>query len=187
VAANASTTITVPATGSVSDITDGSRVTVQGSWSGRRLAATRVAIQVGLPPAGSIGPRFRHHHGHLRKITPKGAPPQGPPFVTGTVRDASNGGFTVVSESPFGKARRVQVVTSNSTKVETDVSATLSQLSLGANVVAVGPVGHGGAMKASTVTEPAGGRIMLPRGPVRIRSHGCSAAAITAAAISASG
>jgi hypothetical protein len=185
VATNTSTKITIPATGTVSDITDGSRVTVQGSWSGRSLAATKVAVQAGLPPAGSIGPRF--HGGHLRTLRPpKGVPPQGPPFVTGTVRDARGGGFTVVAQHPLGPARRVQVVTSSSTKVTTDASATLSQLTLGSNVVAVGPIGHGGVMTAATVTEPSGGQVMLPRGLVKIRSHGCSAAAITTAAILAS-
>jgi hypothetical protein len=187
VVTKASTKITIPAAGKVSDITDGSRVTVQGAWAGRSLAATKVSIQVGLPPAGSIGPRFPRHHGHLRTMTPKGAPSQGPPFATGTVRDARNGSFTVVSRAPLGKVRRIRVVTSSSTKVKTDVSATLSQLSLGANVVAVGPVGHGGIMTARSVTEPRFGRVMLPGGLVKIRSHGCSAAAITTAAINASG
>jgi len=188
VVTNASTSITIPATGTVSDITDGSRVTVQGTWSGRSLAATQVSIQVGLPPAGSIGPRFPRHHGHLRKQTPpKGVPRQGPPFVTGTVRDVHDGSFTVVAQNPLGRARRVQVITSSSTKVETEARAKLSQLSLGSSVVAVGPVGHGGVMTASSVTEPAGLRIMFPGGLVKIRSHGCSAAAITTAAILASG
>lgn len=182
VATDTSTKITIPEAGTVSDITDGSRVTVQGSWSGRSLAATRVAIQVGLPPAGSVGPRFRHHRAHLRTFTPPKGTPR-PPFATGTVTHAHKGAFTVVMRSPLGKARRVHVVTSSSTKVKTDAKATLSQLTIGSNVVAVGPIGHGGVMTASTVTEPSGGQIMLPRGLVEIRSHGCSAAAITTAAI----
>ena len=181
---NSSTSITVPATGTVSDITDGSRVTVQGTWSGRSLAATQISVQAGLPPAGSIGPRFPRHHGHVRKLAPpKGVPPQGPPFVTGTVKAARDGSFTVVAKNPFGGARRVRVITSSSTEVKTAAKASLSQLSIGSNVVAVGPVGHGGVMTASTVTEPAGGQIELPGGLVKIRSHGCSAAAITTAAI----
>jgi hypothetical protein len=187
VATNASTKITSPASGTVSDITDGSRVTVQGTWSGRSLAATGVEIEAGIPPIGSFGPRFPRHPGHIRTLTPPGAPPQGPPFVTGTVRDAGHGGFTVVAQNPLGRARRVRVITSSSTKVETDATATAGQLSLGANVVAVGRVGHNGVMTASTVAETSGPRVELASGVLRIRSSGCSAAAITTAAIGASG
>jgi hypothetical protein len=186
VATNASTAITVPATGTVSDITDGSRVMVQGAWTGRRLAATQVAIQAGLPPAGSFGPRFPRHPGHVRKIgPPKGMP--GPPFTTGTVEDAHDGGFTLVARNPLQGVQRVHVITSSATKVLGYTRTSLSQLRLGADVVAVGPIGHDDLLTASTVTEPSGGQIMLAGGPVKIRSSGCSAAAITTAAILASG
>jgi hypothetical protein len=186
VATNASTLITVPATGTVGDITDGSRVQVQGAWSGRSLAVTQVTIQVGLPPVGSFGPHFPRHSGHVRKLGPPPAM-HGPPFATGTVEDAHNGGFTLVTQNPIWRAQRIQVITSSSTKVLTDASASLSQLTVGANVVAVGPIGHDGVMTASTVTEPAGGQILLAGGPVKIRSSGCSASAITTAAILAGG
>ncbi len=39
-ATSASTVITCPTSGTVNDITDGSHVEVQGTWSGETLAAT---------------------------------------------------------------------------------------------------------------------------------------------------
>jgi hypothetical protein len=70
-----------------------------------------------------------------------------------------------------------------STKVVTKASASLSQLSPGANVVAVGQIGPHGVMTASTVAEPAVLGVVLAGGPAKIRPSGCSAAAITTAAV----
>jgi hypothetical protein len=186
VATNASTAITAPATGTVSDITDGSRVTVQGTWSGRSLAATRVAIQAGIPAPNAIGPGFLRHRGKVRTLQP----PTGaltPTFASGTVVNAHDGSFTVVMGIPILRERRVQVTTSSSTTVLTDASTSLSQLTVGANVVAVGTIGPHGVLTASTVTEIGQARILIPGGLAKTRSSGCSAAAITTAAILASG
>lgn len=184
VATTASTVTRIPASGTVSDITDGSRVSVQGAWSGRSLTATQIDIQAGLPPVRSFGPRLPLHPGKIRKLSPPGAPKFGPPFATGTVEDAHDGDFTVVSQSPLQGGRRIRVITSTSTSVETTATATLSQLTLGGNVVAVGSVGHDGVMTAKAVTQqPAGTQILLPHSPVKVRSSGCSAAAITTAVI----
>jgi hypothetical protein len=182
VATSTSTVVTVPGTGTVSDITDGSRVQVQGSWSGRSLAAAQVSITAGLPPASSFAPHPLNP-GRLRKLSPpKGAPKFGPPFATGTVEDVRSGDFTVVTQNPLLGVSRIRISTSSSTRVLTEVSTSLSQLTVGANVVAVGPISHG-VMTASTVTEPAGGRVLLAGGPVKVRSSGCSAQAITTAVI----
>jgi Domain of unknown function (DUF5666) len=189
VATKASTVTRIPASGTVSDITDGARVSVQGTWSGDRLAATQVDIQAGLPPMRSFGPRFPRNPGNLRKLSPPpGTPKFGPPFATGTVKDAHGGDFTVLWQSPLQGVRRIRVTTSGSTSVETNASASLSQLTLGANIVAVGSLGHDGVMTASAVTEePSGTLILLPHSPVKIRSSGCSAPAITTAVILTSG
>jgi hypothetical protein len=180
VATSPSTVITRPVSGTVGDITDGSHVVVQGTWSGGRLAATEVGIEVALPSPSSFGPPVSGQNLH------KLLPPQGwlgPPVATGTVVDAHDGSFTVVMDNLGLGAQRVQVTTSNSTKVVTKASASLSQLSPGANVVAVGQIGPHGVMTASTVAEPAVLGIVLAGGPAKIRPAGCSAAAITTAAV----
>src|SRR5258708_39435522 len=110
--------------------------------SGRKLAAKQVSRVTGLPAPGSFGPKFPRHPGHVRP--PKGM--SGPPFTNGTVEDAHDGRFTVVSQNPLPGVQRVQVITANSTKVQTDASPSLSQLNLGANVVAVGTIGRDGVM-----------------------------------------
>jgi hypothetical protein len=185
VATSPSTAITRPVTGTVSDIADGERVVVHGTWSGRSLAARNVGIEAGLPAPGSIGPRLPRHPGKLHKVRPpKGVFP--PPFASGTVVNVHDGSFTVVMRMPIPRVRRVRVITSNSTKVLTDASTSLSELNAGANVVAVGRIGHDGILKASSVTEPSLAGIELP-GLVKLRTSGCSASAITTAAILASG
>jgi hypothetical protein len=105
--------------------------------------------------------------------------------VTGTVVGADDGSFTVVTQAPRGL--RVQVITSNSATVVTKASASLSQLDLGSNVVAVGQIGPDGVMTASTVSERSVVEVELAGGPARLRTSGCSASAITTAAILAGG
>lgn len=180
VATSPSTAITRPASGTVSDITDGSHVTVQGTWSGGTLAATQVGIEAALPAPGSFWPPIPASAPKLR-----GAPGRFP-AVTGTVVHAHDGAFTVDAQGPAG-LRRVRVTTSGSTQVVTKVSASLSQLDLGANVVAVGRIGSDGVMTASTVAESSEMEIVLAGGPAKLRPSGCSASAITSAAIQAGG
>jgi hypothetical protein len=183
VATSPSTVVTRPVSGTVSDITDGSHVVVQGTWSGGRLAAAEVGIEAALPAPSSFGPPVSHH---LRKLMHKGG--LGPPTATGTVVDAHDGSFTVITQSPFpGAPARVQVTTSNSTKVVTKANASLSQLDPGANVVAVGQIGPHRVLTASTVAEPSVLEIVLAGGPAKVRPSGCSASAITTAAIVAGG
>jgi Domain of unknown function (DUF5666) len=179
VATSSSTVITRPVSGTVSDITDGSQVIVQGTWSGGKLAATEVGIEAALPKPSSFGPRPQH----LRKLlSPRGW--LGPPIATGTVVDAHDGSFAVVIYDPIIGARTpIQVTTSESTKVVARASASLSQLNPGANVVAVGQIGPHGVLTASTVAEPSVLEIVLAGGPAKIGPSGCSASAITTAAV----
>jgi hypothetical protein len=181
VATDASTVITMPATGTVSDITNGLQVMVQGTWSGRSLAATQVTVGVGQlgPPAAAAPPRLPRHRGHHPSLNPPNGTPR---LVSGTAEDVHDGSFTLILRGPAPGAGRIDVVTSNSTTVKTDAKVSLSQLTLGADVVAAGPE-HNGVITAGSVTEPPGGHLVLPPGPIKIRPHGCSASAITTAAI----
>jgi hypothetical protein len=179
----ASTSITRPASGTLSDITDGSHVLVQGTWSGQELAATEVGIEAALP-APPV-PKFPAN-GHVRTHVIKGSP--GPPFAAGTVADAHDGGFTVILRNPIarpGARTQVRVITSSATEVVGRVSTSASQLDLGSNVVAVGPIGAGGVMTASTVAESSIIGTLLAGGPVELKPSSCSATAIEAAAIEA--
>jgi hypothetical protein len=180
---SASTAITRPASGTLSDITDGSRVQVQGTWSGQQLAATEVGIEAALP-APPV-PKFPAN-GHVRTHVIKGS--LGPPFATGTAVDVHDGGFTVILHNPIaipGARTRVQVITSSATEVVGRVSASASQLDLRSNVVAVGPIGASGVMAASAVAESSIIGTLLAGGPIALKPAGCSAAAITTAAIEA--
>ena len=180
----ASTAVSRPASGTVSDITDGSQVIVTGTWAGQELAASQVGIGANLPALP--GPRLPAN-GHVRTHVIEGS--LGPPAAMGTVTDAHDGGFTVVLRNPLalpGAPTRVQVITSSSTEVVARVSASPSQLDLKSNVVAVGPIGANGVLSASTVAESSPVmRTLMAGGPVKLKPSGCSASAITTAAIQA--
>jgi hypothetical protein len=173
VATSPSTVITRPASGTVSDITDGSHVTVQGTWSGETLVANQVGIEATLPAPSSFGPPVPRNARTIGQLRPGAIPP----FADGTVVDAHDGSFTVVTQVPPGL--RIQVITSDSTKVVTKASASLTQLDLGANVVAVGQIGTNGVLTASTVAESSTVKTVIAGGPAKIRTSGCSASAIT--------
>lgn len=178
VATASSTAVTIPAGGTVSDITDGSQVIVRGTSSGQTLAAAEVDIRAAALPAPSS---FAPVPGGARKTGQLG-PGAAPPVAIGTVANSSDGSFTVVMSAPTDL--QVQVTTSNSTKVVTTASASLTQLNLGANAVAVGPIGANGVLTASTVAESSSGNGALVAGRlVRLRTSSCSASAITSAAI----
>lgn len=183
VATTASTAISRPASGTLSDITDGSHVQVQGTWSGQKLAATEVGIEAALPALPV--PKFPAN-GHVRTRVLKGS--LGLPFATGTVVDAHDGGFTVILRNPIalpGAPTQVQVITSSATEVVGRVNASATALDLGSNVVAVGPIGANGVMAASTVAESSIINTLLAGGPVELKPSSCSASAITTAAIEA--
>jgi hypothetical protein len=76
-------------------------------------------------------------------------------LATGTVTDAGSTGFTVTEQN----GTRVRVATLSSTLVITTVDASLGQLQAGRITSAVGTVGPGGTLTASTVEQddiPAG-------------------------------
>jgi hypothetical protein len=186
--ASGSTQITRPASGTVSEITDGAHVDVQGTWSGSTRVATQVGIEAALPSPRSFGPQVSGPPGNLRKLygpTPKlhATNFAGPPFANGTVADAHRGSFTVVTDRPLLGVLRIHVITSSSTKIVTKASASLSQLTIGANVVVVGTIGAAGVLTASTVAEPSLMKIELAGSPVKVRTSSCTASAITTAAI----
>jgi hypothetical protein len=187
VATTSSTAITHPASGTVSDITDGSHVMVQGNWSGRTLAATEVGVEAALPSPSSFGPKLPPlGHGHVLKAPmPKGS--LGPPMVNGTVTDVHGGTFTMLTSNPLLGARRVHVITSSSTKVIAKAKVSLSQLGIGSNVVVVGQREPHGVLTASTVTVPSVTGILIAGGPAKVRPSGCSASAITDAALQIGG
>jgi hypothetical protein len=136
-----------------SDITDGASVTVGGPSSNGTINAFFV----------TIGNPARHH-------------PQMPPgFVVakGTVSDASNAGFTVITSG----GNRVPVATSSDTVVTVpDVS--LDQLPIGASAFALGRAGRDGTLSARAVAVIQ----QLPQGNpqvhVNVHVKNCSATSI---------
>lgn len=171
VATTSSTSVTVPASGTAGDITDGSDVIVEGEWSGTTLVAGKVGIEAGLG---------------LR--TAAVASPA-PTLASGTVTDVHHGSFTVAATfiSDLRPIHRmIPVTTTNSTLVMTSDSASLSQLNTGVGVVAVGRIGPDGMLTASTVAEPSflavGLGLGLGNGPYKLQPSGCSPSEIAAAA-----
>jgi hypothetical protein len=75
------------------------------------------------------------------------------------------------------------VITSSSTKVQGYTRTSLSQLNLGAYVLAVGTIGRDGVMTAIAVAESGVDQVIIAGGPVKIRTSGCSASALTTAAV----
>lgn len=190
-----STVISRPAPGKAADITDGSKVVVQGSWSGGRLAAAQVGIEK-TTPVISLGPPTSHHPAAIAGLIPKGQhlprharriPPAmllHPSFATGTVTGAHDGSFTVIMYRPFpGLPARIRVTTSSSTSVETKASIGPGQLNAGVNVVVVGRMGPHGVLTASVVEEPPVMGVVLAGAPTKLRPRSCSASAITTAAV----
>jgi Domain of unknown function (DUF5666) len=184
VATSSSTVILGTETGTLSDVTVGSRVVVLGTWSGRTLAATQVGVDV-VPPAPPKRPPLRRH-GHLRfQRPPKGTP--APPFVIGTVVHVSDGSFTVSRSGALARPAQVEVSTSSSTKVQMNARSSLSQLSVGAAFVAVGQIGRTGVPTASYVAQEPILTIGFPATLHKLRPSGCSASAITTAVLEAGG
>jgi hypothetical protein len=181
VATSASTVITRSVTGTLGDVTDGSHVSVIGTWSGAKLAATEVSIGAALPATASKFPVGRSFVAPRTLRPPKGF--FGPPFAGGTVTDAHDGGFTVIMRTSLTRARRIVVTTSSSTEVRTQARSSLGQLSLGDDVVAVGQVARNRVLTAGTVAESPFVQILVPGGLSKLRTSGCSASAITTAVV----
>jgi len=152
----------------LSDITDGTQVTVAGRSSGGSIAADSVSVgsPFKVPVRGNV--KFDLLPGYVG--------------VLGTVADASAAGFTVLTSS----GTRVPVSTSHSTVVHLD-RASLSQFQLGASTVAAGYVGPGGTLSATVVLQPSSGSGGKAGSNPQLDLGGCSPASIDAAYASAYG
>jgi Domain of unknown function (DUF5666) len=175
VSAPASTAVSREVTGSVSDITDGARVILHGTYAKGTIAARSVSIGVApkLPTPGGGQPRPAH-----RRFP---APVWGQSAIAiGTVQNASDGSFTVTM--PGGT--RVPVATSGSTTVFTLASASVSQLQTGEYIVAVGSAGPSGTLAATTVEEGTSlPHIQHGNGISSLPRIGCSSSTVATAAL----
>lgn len=180
VTTSASAKISRQVAGTVSDITDGAYVSVDGTGSHGGIAAQRIMIAT-LPElygAAPTGHGQGHPAGHPRQrssLAPGGG-------AEGTVTDASTGSFTVIV--PGGVP--VRVTTSDSSTVYTQAAATLGQLRAGGFVVAVGSAKADGALAAATVEQGADmPHIQHGNGIVQEPWLGCSPAAVATALLAA--
>jgi hypothetical protein len=172
-------------TGSVSDITDGARVIVHGTYAKGIIAAGTVSIGVApkLPPPGSSRPKLRRPGGGRPKPAHRGfpVPAQGRSAIAiGTVHHASDGSFTVTM--PGGT--RAPVTTSGSTTVFTLASASPSGLQTGEYIVAVGSAGPNGTLAAAAVEEGTSlPHIQHGNGISSLPRIGCSPSTVATAAL----
>lgn len=171
VTATAGTRINL-STASLSDITDGSPVRVDGVESNGAIAAQKVAV--GEPTAPGIG-----------KTPPPGAPPlkqttehavPGGTIVQGTVADATSTGFTVDTSA----GTQIPVTTSGSTLLVVD-NASPSELQVGADTIVIGSAEPDGGLSAVAIAQ------VIPSAKVMFSVNGCSAAAVDDAMTTAFG
>jgi hypothetical protein len=136
----------------LSDVTNGTRVTVIGSRSGETIAARNVLF--GWPISG----------------LESGKPP-GPVAAYGTVTGAGAAGFTLVT----GSGTRIPVTTSSRTDVEIPPRAgTVSQLRTGIFTVAVVQAGPHRTLSATAVMQPP------PVRDAKLAVGGCSHSSVEA-------
>lgn len=128
--------------GTLSDIADGTPVTVFGTNSGETIDAKSVALRNGA--ASSLGKLPASPPGHGGLSLQIG-------LASGTVTDATSSGFTV--DEPDGS--RVQVTTSPATTVLTLVTSSIGQLEAGQLTSAVGTPGPNGTLAAAMVEQDA--------------------------------
>jgi hypothetical protein len=107
------------------DLANGTQVTVHGSRSGQTIAATLVTL--GQPSSGAVNSG-------------------GPVTEQGSVTDAGNGGFTLLTSS----GSRIPVTTSADT-LGVIPNARLDQIPAGITVFAIGQAGPGGTLAATGV------------------------------------
>lgn len=128
--------------GTLSDIADGSAVTVFGTNSGGTVDAKSVALRSGAASSAGKLPTSPPGHGGLSLQIG---------LASGTVTDAASSGFTV--DEPDGS--RVQVTTSPATTVLTLVTSSIGQLEAGQLTSAVGTPGPNGTLAATMVEQDA--------------------------------
>ena len=166
-----STNIGREASGTLGDITNGTKVIVNGTASDGTIDAATVGV-------GAIG-------------TVKMMPPSVPSglsttsLAAGTVADSAPGGFSVIE--PNGT--HVAVTTSSSTNVVTLSRVGVDQLQVGASTVAFGAPGQGGTLAASRVEQgEAISTSGLPKAPPTFgQNKGMSSTSRPSADCSASG
>jgi len=147
---------------SLSDITDGASVRVDGVMSDGTIAAAKVAV--GEPTApGSGKPQPPGGSGRHTVQTVPGAT-----IIQGTVADASSTGFTVDTSA----GTQVPVTTSSSTVIAGVISVSPGELQVGANTTAVGSSQPGGTLSALAIAQ------FPPGTQFRLTVSGCSPSSV---------
>jgi anti-sigma factor RsiW len=142
VTTSADTKVVREVAGTLSDITDGTQVTVFGSSSGGTIDAKSVALRNGA--ASSLGKLPASPAGRGGLSLQLG-------LASGTVADLARSGFTV--NEPDGS--RVLVTTSSATTVLTLATSSIGQLEVGKLTSAVGAPGPDGTLAATMVEQDA--------------------------------
>jgi hypothetical protein len=168
VATSGSTRVQAEQTGSLGDVTDGTRVIVHGTPGTNVLAAENILANTAKPPQPS---RLR-----TKLPQPPTASPR-PGTVVGTVSDVHAGGFTVTQQLA---GFQVQVTTSAATVVNTLVASSTRQLQTGERVIAVGPSGPNGSLTALSV-EQGTSLPMVQTVPSRSAAGSCDPTAVASA------
>jgi len=162
---SASTKISREVSGSLDDIHDGAQVVVETTEAN----GTTVAQSVGVGMASVIG---KLEQLPIPPVLPVkvGGTGLGPQLglASGTVADASAGGFTVVE--PNGA--RVPVTTTSLTTVTLLTAANVSNLKTGEFTVAVGPSGTSSTLEAESVEQEAISPSVLPNGRLPLPGSG---------------
>jgi hypothetical protein len=155
-ATSTSTKISREVSGTLGDVHDGTQVFVESTKSN----GTTVAQSVGVGMASVIGNRKLPIPPALPvKVGGTGIGPE-LGLASGTVADASAGGFTVVEPN----RTRVPVTTTSATTVTVLAAATASSLKTGELTVAVGTSGPSGTLEAESVEQEAVSPGVLPNG-----------------------
>jgi hypothetical protein len=192
VATSASTKVSREVSGSLDDVHDGAQVVVETTQSN----GTTVAQSIGVGMGNVIGKLKQLPIPPVLPVKAGGtaiAPKLG--LASGTVADASTGGFTVVE--PDGTA--VAVITTRSTTVTVLSAAGMSSLETGEFTVAVGTTRTSATLEADSVEQEAvspsvlpNGRLPLPGtgqggGTASLPDLGCSAQTVATATLLAAG
>lgn len=154
VATTSKTTVTKSVSGALSDINVGDHVTVVGTGSTTQLAAQRITdTGTSATAGGTAGGAFPGGGGGGNGNG--AAPPGGTSsfsFATGTVKSVNESTFVVASSSGSTST----VTTSSSTTVTKQTAGTVSDLSVGEQVVVTGTTNNG-VVTATSIREGAVG------------------------------
>ena len=171
VTATAATRINL-SSASLSDITDGSPVRVNGVEANGMIAAQKVAV--GEPTSPGNGKTPPPGTQPLKQTTEQVAP--GSTIVQGTVTDATSAGFSVDTSA----GAQIPVTTSDTTLIVVN-NASVSELQIGADTIVIGYAGPDGSLSAVGMAQ------VPSTGKVQFSIDGCSAAAVDDAMTTAFG